>query len=323
MKLEEYKTLEDKVENFEMISETARIHYETDKFFSWLDELYDLNHTDTNNPRYAFRGQPEAKYRLHNSAQRYFYGKGIDQLIKDVYEGNDDNRKLAFFKDWSTSVMVEGLKWQGDVVPKILNQQNIDSKDPFLPICSYLRHYGVPTPVLDFSLNPFVALYFAIEEANHTPSNNEIENYISIYIVDIQYSNLCAEQFRKTEFYETNLNLTKCYNPFYVFTDSNSNIYTNLNIINQEGCLIGNILRNDSLDAACKELGQEYLSNFQSKKLIRCFNIHKGLIPFIRQNLKEKGITKELLFPDPYLIKEVTDLATIASIKRNLIYKTN
>jgi hypothetical protein len=321
MKFDEYETLDDKKENFEMISGTARVHYETDKFFSCLDELYDLNHTDINKPRYAFRGQPEAKYRLHNSAQRYFYGKGIDQLLKDVYEGGDDNKKLRFFKDWTTSVMVEGLKWQGAVVPKILNQQNIDYKDPFLPICSYLRHYGVPTPVLDFSLNPFVALYFAIEEANHAPSNIEIENYMSLYVVDIEYSNQCAEQFQTTEFYETNLSLTKCYNPFYVFTGSNSNIHTNLNIINQEGCLIGNILLNDSLEAAYEVFGQKYLSDFQSKKIMQCFNIHKGLIPFIRQRLKEKGITKEFIYPDPYLIKEVVDKATIESVKRNIKYR--
>lgn len=320
MKLEEYETLEDKKKNFEMISGTARIHYEIDNFFSWLDEWYELNQKDTNKPVYAFRGQPEAKYRLHNSAQRYFYGKGINQLLKDVYEGSDNNQKLRFFKDWSVSVMVEGLKWQGAVVPKILNRQNIDDKDPFLPICSYLRHYGVPTPVLDFSLNPFVALYFAIEEANHTPSNIEIENYISLYVVDIEYSNQCADQFQTTEFYETYLSLTKFYNPFYVFTGSNSNIYTNLNIINQEGCLIGNILLNDSLEAAYEELGQEYLSNFQSKKVIKCYNIYKGLIPFIRQKLKEKGITNEFIYPDPYLIKEVVDKATIESVNRNLEY---
>jgi len=321
MKLEEYETLEDKKEKFEMISGSARIHYEIDIFFSWLDEWYDLNHTDTNKPVYAFRGHPEAKYRLHNSAQRHFYGKGIYQLDKTVYEGNDNNEKLNFFIKWSVKVMDEGLKWQGSLVPKILNQQKIDYKDPFLPICSYLRHYGVATPVLDFSLNPFVALYFAIEEANHAPSNIEIENYISLYVVDIEYSNQCADQFQTTEFYRTYLSLTKCFNPFYVFTGSNSNIYTNLNIINQEGCLIGNILLNDSLEAAYEEFGQEYLSGFQSKKIIQCFNIHKGLIPFIRQKLKEKGITKEFIYPDPYLIKEVVDKATIESVKINLNYR--
>ena len=317
MRLEEYKTLEEKIENFEMISGTARIHYETDIFFNSLESFYDLNRMDTNKPRYAFRGQPEAKYRLHNSAQRYFYGKGIDQLIKDVYEGNDNGKKLEFFISWTTSIMKEGENWQGAVVPKILNRQNIVDKDPFLPICSYLRHYGVPTPVLDFSLNPFVALYFAIEEANHTPSNNEMENYTSLYIVDIEYSNQCAEQFQKTDFHRKYFKETEYYNPFKVWTNSNSNIFTTLNIINQEGCLIGNFLQSDSLEVVYKELTKAYPIDLESKKLIKCFNIHKGLIPFIRQKLKEKGITKELLFPDPYLIKEVIDLATIASIKQD------
>ena len=41
----------------------------------------------------------------------------------------------------------------------------------------------------------------------------------------------------------------------------------------------------------------------------------------IREKLKEKGITKEFIYPDPYLIKEVVDKATIESIKRNLEYR--
>lgn len=194
-KLPEYKTLSDKAGNFEMISDTARIHYESEKFFLMFEELYKSNCADRTKPCYAFRGQPEAKFQLFNSAQRHFYGKGIDQLNKTVYEGNDNNEKLNFFKDWTMTVIVEGLKWEGAVVPKILNQLNIEYKDPFVPINSYLRHYGVPTPVLDFSLIPFVALYFAIEKVNHTPSNIEIENYMSLYVVDIEYSNHCAEQF--------------------------------------------------------------------------------------------------------------------------------
>jgi len=62
---------------------------------------------------------------------------------------------------------------------------------------------------------------------------------------------------------------------------------------------------------------EEYLKDktFEYKSGITCYNVHKGWIPIIRQKLKEKGITREFIFPDSYLIKEVIDRATIAFIQ--------
>jgi hypothetical protein len=318
MKLEDYKTLEEKEKDFNMISGTARIHYETEKFFGLLEEFYSYNLLSPKNPTYAFRGQSEAKYKLYNSAQRYFYGNGINQLNKKIYEGPDSNKKLRFFIDWTTLIMTEGLKWQGAVIPKILNQQTTDFKDSILTVCSYLRHYGVPTPFLDFSQNPFIALFFAIEEAYYMPSNNEIENYVSLYVFDIKLSQHYAEYFETTGFYNVYLKPLECYNLFKIWTNNNSNIFTNINIINQEGCLISNIMQNDSLEMAYNIFIDEYDKGITLKKnkLITCYNIHKGLIPLIRKKLKEKGITKEFIYPDPYLIKEVTDKATIELLKK-------
>lgn len=48
MKLEEYKTLSAKEENFEMISDTARILFQMIKFWGYPEDLIDLNLTDTN-----------------------------------------------------------------------------------------------------------------------------------------------------------------------------------------------------------------------------------------------------------------------------------
>jgi hypothetical protein len=205
----------------------------------------------------------------------------------------------------------------------------LNNQDFALSRLSYLRHYGVPTPVLDFTLNPFVALFFAIENIKHTPTENEIDDYLSFYIIDLNQLCLCAENFKKTEIYEVLYKGEESFDPFKAWTNTNSNIFTNLNIINQEGCLISNIQFSDSLEAVYKVYVEEYFQinnkisdedkkTLISKKIISCYNIHKGLIPVIRQKLKEKGITKDFIYPNPNSIKdEVTDKATIEVLKRN------
>ncbi|WP_284461762.1 FRG domain-containing protein, partial [Chryseobacterium sp.] len=71
-------------------------------------------------------------------------------------------------------------KWNNEVVKKLLINSGIDENND-LAYLSYMQHFGVPTPFLDYTNNPYVALFFAIDGINFTPSDNEIDNYFSLY----------------------------------------------------------------------------------------------------------------------------------------------
>jgi hypothetical protein len=121
MKLPEYKTLDEKQPFFDMISGTARIHYEPDKFFTILEKMYDENKINFEKPLYVFRGLPEAKFKLLNSVQRYFYEKGLEKLDKPSYEGKDPINKLFYYLSVVNIIVGESLSWQGGVISKLLN----------------------------------------------------------------------------------------------------------------------------------------------------------------------------------------------------------
>ena len=46
---------------------------------------------------------------------------------------------------------------------------------------SFMQHYGIPSPLLDFTKNLRTALFFAMDGMNTEPSSVEIENYFSVY----------------------------------------------------------------------------------------------------------------------------------------------
>lgn len=160
MKLPEYTSLKEKKSYY--ISNTIEDIDDFNYIWNNLSDFFGFNANDI----CLYRGMHEARYKLFTSAQREWitneYNKsGIDfcYFIQSIIDNIRSNEILSnYYKSLGVS--------QNDLL-----------------YLSLLQHYGAPAPLLDFTYNKNVALYFALEDIKNTPSNSDIDDYVSIYII--------------------------------------------------------------------------------------------------------------------------------------------
>lgn len=126
-----------------------------------------LNDSNSDN-QLLFRGQPEAKYKLYSSLQRLWLEKKLHNHYGKYSELIDN--LISNCKDWNGGLINKYLKY-------------LKSDENKMSYLSIMQHYGLPTPLLDFTLDINKSLFFAIENIDDSPPNTEIENYFSIYYV--------------------------------------------------------------------------------------------------------------------------------------------
>ena len=103
---------------------------------SWPDALRRLTALD---PFHIFRGQGDAEWTLNTSIERcHFFGKNY-RVEKD------------FLKDFQRGACTY--------------LASLPAPDDILSWLSLMQHHGAPTRLLDFTHSPYVACYFALENA--------------------------------------------------------------------------------------------------------------------------------------------------------------
>src|ERR1039458_107308 len=301
--LNEYSTIEEK-KNF-FTNGDIKVIINIEGIFEKLDYFESLG-------EWIFRGSPEAKYKLYNTAQRTFiYSELFLQALKKDYN--------SLYDQWIEQFIDDCKKWNSGTVVNLLLSSKI-REDNSLAYLSYMQHYGVPTPLLDFTRNPYIALFFAIDAISCLPSNNEIDNYFSIY-----YTNMYNSAFQGWN-YVFKKNITDLKRGVISYHDISKNklqlllpdneiykLFNNSNIINQQGLFFYNNNPFKPFEESYLEFiknvkemqGQKkYEVNPLEEEFAYCINIHKSLIPYINNKLESKGITREFIYPDPYKIKE-------------------
>jgi len=290
--LSDYKSLNEKKE-FYFLNKQIETEKEFDLLWKQLESFRE------HNPGDIYRGASEAKYKMYSGAQRYWHNKGI------VYGGYGFHEYVQINIDLSK-------KWNNGFVINHLSNQGM--ANDVIAVLSIMQHYRIPTPLLDFTKNPYYALYFATSKSTNELSVVEIENYSSLYFVNAEYWSI---KFAFQEFHdnwthgkkEDYQKLSRI--PFLLINDTEAKflIRNNENIIRQEGLFIFSEHQDLPFAEKFKITMELIKSHFQvdhaKSQLLSCWNINKSLNPYIRKRLaEEKGITEKYLFPETNLLPD-------------------
>lgn len=312
--MREYNSFDEKVSHFKNCKKVHTVR-------ELKDVVEELDHEMRQKELHTvFRGVNESRYRLFNSFQRLWntrkFGElGVEPLQAAQSMLNQFNR--------------------GHVVRKYLKQLGVIYNDWLM--LSFLQHYGAASPLLDFSKNYKVALFFACKDVEFYESANELGDYISIYyyrnvdvirekiaqsIVNIAKSavrDVSPSKSIKTKIWEETLSFSKVFEagnrvlvlPTYSNRTSIKNkmnqvitTYTtaNMNVTSQEGEFVCNMEIVNPLE----ELFQKKTDEGKVVKYISCVDIHKGLIDYIIR--KYLGGTMDVAtmnyFPSEYAIAQ-------------------
>ncbi|MCY7409147.1 MAG: FRG domain-containing protein [Chitinophagales bacterium] len=124
----------------------------------------------------------EASFKLYNSFQRFW-------ILNNAFNGR------VTPPEYFSYILKQATKWSRGILAKNYNALGLRG-DANLFFFSVLRHHGVNVPLLDFSRNPFVALFFGLEYASDDSSKKDISNYFSLYELTRQHV-LCQPPFKR------------------------------------------------------------------------------------------------------------------------------
>tara|TARA_Y100000768_G_C23990311_1_gene692024 strand:+ start:2311 stop:3114 length:804 start_codon:yes stop_codon:yes gene_type:complete len=139
------------------------------KLESWKCFLDHIKGLDANN-NFIFRGQANKEWGLETTLERF--------LKKELIEYHEYEFSLLSIKetirtlypnlsDLKTSDIHELKDFFKSRIPTINNKETdsrLDLGTKGIEFLAYIRHFGFPSPLLDWTQSPFIAAYFAFRE---------------------------------------------------------------------------------------------------------------------------------------------------------------
>jgi hypothetical protein len=279
-----------------------------EQFDSWF-ERYNPDNKYGNRINYIYRGMTDASYRLYTSAQRVWISNDMSEWVNGGYFG------------YISELLRQAKK--NVLLAKVFDVYDYDSDEREMPLLSILQHYGTPTPLMDWTYNINVALFFATENVKTGLGTGKIENYFSIYFVNkSKHEQFFFNSFKVEKKKHPSLQKIKqnkaIYNNDILYYISDFEIATynkntgsrfkvnerdpvttiyNQNIIPQEGLFIFNPDADRPIDDFFKNGDDTNSSNLLNLPFA-CFNIKKDLADYVRRRIKNTvKIDKSFIYP--------------------------
>jgi len=189
-------------DSFEEVYEFNKVEELFNTFAHWNDDL--------NLEGFIFRGHGKEKYKLIPNSLREDNKEDlwkISPLKKDKYPHETEeaqiNVEYSILREFYKHSDFKGLKvpvskhLRENLHKKLsydhVNRFNIDKwiQDDLLEITSLAQHYGIPTRLLDWTYDPYIAFYFAFHDAIKT--EGKLSENLVIFALNKEYLSI----FRK------------------------------------------------------------------------------------------------------------------------------
>ena len=140
----------------------------TERVVSWLEYKNLISELVKDNKNYYCRGHANDRWKLQTSFHRAASGIG---------NGNGNGITLLQYLD---SLIPEVHYHISAIRDEIIDLRNEQEFGAFLAL---IQHHGFPTPLLDWTVSPYIAAYFAFREVDDNyPASENVKIYIFDYL---------------------------------------------------------------------------------------------------------------------------------------------
>lgn len=267
-----------------------------------------------------YRGVCNASYKSYTSSQRFW--------------SNRNDQQKQFLKDYNEFInkLIE-VESKDSYVRKYIKEEGLPYTEIWL--LALMQHYGIPSPMLDFSEDLLLGLFFAIDGA--APENKldkDINQYVSLYYVSQQVdwieSTIQAvmesaakniEQMLQQHITQQVDSRSVQYDIRYLPFDSFRELrfvpvagvggHVNLSIPTLHFCCQYDIINNRLKEQSGAFIMNndetiplfELMNDTCKQKLFNCIEINKNLIEHLRENyLKPRHITHDKVYDESNLM---------------------